>query len=313
MKAFFSRLHIGSGAKERDKDLPVVQKEKFPPLRTWPPPDGQAQRVTSTTTSTSYASFKPLPELVPAQFSTQLTTRPLPSIDEPDPPRPDSQAASSTPTPPYSSPPTPRADDLVPELVARTASPRQDPDSNGRSSRKTTNGSVTTATTNDVQKKVAFISPAPTPANMDRTVLDPPGNGASPSAPMKTTLSRFQAAHGKEPRGSTSSSGASSSKTDLGSTPKAGNKATSTRTASPYLQKPEASAQSLRSGTPYSSMSQNTSGSRILAAQSWSEVTEEDLVSNLGSRERTRQEVLFEIISSEERLDSYHAFSKFKH
>jgi hypothetical protein len=35
-----------------------------------------------------------------------------------------------------------------------------------------------------------------------------------------------------------------------------------------------------------------------LAAQSWSEVTEEDLVSNLGSRERTRQEVLFEIISS---------------
>ena len=48
-------------------------------------------------------------------------------------------------------------------------------------------------------------------------------------------------------------------------------------------------------------MSAQTTGSRILSAQSWSEVTEEDLVSNLGSRERTRQEVLFEIISSEER------------
>ncbi|KAJ3756742.1 Dbl domain-containing protein [Lentinula raphanica] len=59
------------------------------------------------------------------------------------------------------------------------------------------------------------------------------------------------------------------------------------------------SQQSLRSGTPYSQMS--GVGSRILSATSWSEVTEEDLVLNLGSRERTRQEVLFEIISSEER------------
>ncbi|KAJ3839819.1 hypothetical protein F5878DRAFT_100608 [Lentinula raphanica] len=73
------------------------------------------------------------------------------------------------------------------------------------------------------------------------------------------------------------------------------------------------SQQSLRSGTPYSQMSgvsqyssmtstsTAASGSRILSATSWSEVTEEDLVLNLGSRERTRQEVLFEIISSEER------------
>jgi hypothetical protein len=55
-------------------------------------------------------------------------------------------------------------------------------------------------------------------------------------------------------------------------------------------------------------MSTNTSGSRILAAQSWSEVTEGDLVSNLGSRERTRQEVLFEIISSEERCEATFTF-----
>lgn len=44
----------------------------------------------------------------------------------------------------------------------------------------------------------------------------------------------------------------------------------------------------------------NTS-SRILAAQSWSEGAEEDLVTNLGQRERTRQEVLWEIVASEER------------
>ena len=80
-------------------------------------------------------------------------------------------------------------------------------------------------------------------------------------------------------------------------------KSTTTRSASPYTQKSfdGPSAQSLRSGTPYSATSNNTSGSRILAATSWSEVTEDDLVSNIGSRERTRQEVLFEIIQSEER------------
>ena len=37
---------------------------------------------------------------------------------------------------------------------------------------------------------------------------------------------------------------------------------------------------------------------------SWSEHTEVDLVANIGSRERTRQEVLFEIVSSEERSDN---------
>jgi len=35
---------------------------------------------------------------------------------------------------------------------------------------------------------------------------------------------------------------------------------------------------------------------------SWSEGAEEDLVSNLGYRERTRQEVLWEIVASEERF-----------
>jgi hypothetical protein len=60
-------------------------------------------------------------------------------------------------------------------------------------------------------------------------------------------------------------------------------------------------------------MSNNTSGSRILAAQSWSEVTEGDLVSNIGSRERTRQEVLFEIISSEDRCEKTFPFNFFKY
>ncbi|KAJ7452483.1 hypothetical protein B0H11DRAFT_2161569 [Mycena galericulata] len=290
MKAFFSRLHIGSSTKEKDVVPQPKEKLSFGPLPSWPPaPPEQVQRSTSTPTSYSSTAFKPLPELVPT-FSSKV---------QDDPP----SSPASTPTPPYSSPtPTPRNnEDSVSPLPARSNSPRAEPDSAGRSSRKT-NTSVVTATASDVQKKVAFRSPPPTPSNLDRTLPEAPGNTTASGVPLKNSVSRFQAAHGKEPRGSTST-GASSSKTDLASSGKSTAKATSTRTASPYLQKngEAGSSQSLRSGTPYSSMSNTTSGSRILAAQSWSEVTEEDLVSNLGSRERTRQEVLFEIISSEER------------
>ncbi|KAJ6630742.1 hypothetical protein B0H10DRAFT_2160144 [Mycena sp. CBHHK59/15] len=247
MKAFFSRLHIGGSTKEKDRDIPVAQKEKFPPLRSWPPE--QPQRSTSTPTSYTSTAFKPLPEL------------------------------------PH---PTPRNNDTVSPLPVRSNSPRAEPDSAGRSSRKT-NTSVVTATASDVQKKVAFRSPPPTPSNLDRTLPEAPGNVTASGVPLKTSVSRFQAAHGKEPRGSTST-GAPAPK-----------HVRTHRFAVPPEEMDAGSSQSLRSGTPYSSMSQNTSGSRILAAQSWSEVTEEDLVSNLGSRERTRQEVLFEIISSEER------------
>ncbi|RDB20988.1 hypothetical protein Hypma_011526 [Hypsizygus marmoreus] len=281
MKAFFSRLHIGGGAKEKDRE-PPVQKEKFPPLRPWPPEE--PQRATST--PSSYASFKPLPEIIPS-------SRTLPPIEEPA----GKESTSSTPTP--TPPPPPPTDATSPDLTTQ----RPEHDSTSRSSRKPTNGSLSTAAANDVQKKVAFISPPPTPVSADRALPDasvstPP---AAAPPPLKTTVSRFQAAHGKEPRASLSTA-ASSSKTDVAAANKTTVKATSTRTASPYLQKQAegASAASLRSGTPYSQMS-NSSGSRILAATSWSEVTEEDLVSNLGSRERTRQEVLFEIISSEER------------
>ena len=42
-------------------------------------------------------------------------------------------------------------------------------------------------------------------------------------------------------------------------------------------------------------------GAKSVGGPSWSEMTQEELVMNLGSRERTRQEVLWEIVASEER------------
>lgn len=291
MKAFFHRLHIGGGTKDRDRD---IAKEKFPPLPSWPPQDHP--RTNSTTTPTSISTFKPLPELVPSQFVSQLTPRSSPV--EPSIPLPSDTKSTTNLVAPNSHSIPPQAEEISQDSPANLS------DATGRSSRKNTNAATIVNTPADVQKKVAFLSPAPTPANFDRALPDAPGNGTSPpsNAPLKTTVSRFQAVYGKEPRGSIST-GASSSKTDVTTPNKSTVKATSTRTGSPYLQKSfeAASAPSLRSGTPYSSMSNNFSGSHILAAQSWSEVTEDDLVSNIGSRERTRQEVLFEIISSEER------------
>jgi hypothetical protein len=291
MKAFFNRL---AG---KDKDKEPSSKEKFPPLRQWPPEEPQ-RPASVTAPSIASTAFKPLPELVPNQILGQLNARPLPPVEQTPSQgssRSASQSVSNEDPSPLPPPQQPEPEQATPARVVRR---------NTRDSTKDT--SMAAPASNDVQKKVAFLSPPPTPNNLDRPLPDPttPTN-ASPPAPLRTTISRFQAAHGKEPRphppGGTP---ASSSKTDLPSSAnKSSTKATSTRTASPYLQKSfdGASVPSLRSGTPYSSMSQNTSGSRILAASSWSEVTEGDLVSNIGSRERTRQEVLFEIIQSEDR------------
>jgi hypothetical protein len=290
MKAFFHRLHLGGGAKDRDRD---ISKEKFSPLPSWPPQD---QLPNSTSAPMPVSTFKPLPELVHTQFASQLIRSSPPVIESSLPLPPDTQFTTNL-APNSSS---------IPLQTDETSqdSPANLSDATGRSSRKNANTATIVNTPADVQKKVAFLSPPPTPANFDRALPDAPGNGTSPppNAPLKTTVSRFQAVYGKEPRGSVST-GASSSKTDVTTPNKASVKATSTRTGSPYLHKSfeAASAPSLRSGTPLSSMSHNSSGSHILAAQSWSEVTEDDLVSNIGSRERTRQEVLFEIISSEER------------
>ena len=302
MKAFFHRLHIGGGAKDRDRD---IAKEKFPPLPSWPP-QGHP-RTNSTSTPTSISTFKPLPELIPTQFVSQLTPRSSPPVEPFIPLPPDTQSTTNLVAPNSHSIPF-QVEEISQESPANLS------DATGRTSRRNANTATTVNSPSDVHKKVAFLSPPPTPANLDRALPDAPGNGNSPpsSAPLKTTVTRFQAVYGKESRGSVST-GASSSKTDITTPNKTTVRATSTRTGSPYLHKAfeAASAPSLRSGTPYSSMSNNFSGSHILAAQSWSEVTEDDLVSNIGSRERTRQEVLFEIISSEERCVSTLCLSKF--
>lgn len=266
MKAFFHRLHIGGGG-AKDKDPPSKEKLSLPPLPSWPP-----HSQTPPSPIPQHLAFKPLPEL---DASPSLAVdRPLPPI----------QDLETTPTPTTAH----STESSSPEIELPSVQRKPQP-------------STSSTVASDVPKKVAFI--APTNGSTRTPPETAPVESPSPNmsqAPVKSTVSRFHAAHTgvKEPRGSTSTATASSSKTDVVVTNKQpAVKATSVRAVSPYAQ----SAQSLRSQTPYSHMSSTNSGSRILAAASWSEVTEGDLVSNLGSRERTRQEVLFEIISSEER------------
>lgn len=259
-------------------------------------PPSQIQRSTSagttgtsTGTPSSTSSTKPLPD---------LSTRPLPPIEEPNDADNDSGVGL-----PVSSPVPNPADPAIKASALKAA-----------------NSSVsTTATSTDTHKKVAFLSPPQTPSGLSSTqplpeVITPANSGSSQYPPAKTSLSRFQAAHGKETRGSTSTA-TSTSRSDsafkstttttvssssvvpytTATTPTAAPsiRATSTRTAiSPY-------PVSVRSTTPFSQMS--NSSTRILAVASWSEGAEDDLVSNLGPRERTRQEVLWEIVASEER------------
>lgn len=49
------------------------------------------------------------------------------------------------------------------------------------------------------------------------------------------------------------------------------------------------------------SLATGSTTSFLPVANSWSEMTDPDLVDNLGMQERARQEVLWEIVSSEER------------
>ncbi|KAJ3555115.1 hypothetical protein NM688_g2749 [Phlebia brevispora] len=287
MKAFLNRINRGL-LKEKDRDKDTVHKEKLPhlpPLPEWPP----------RSTPTPASVFKPLPE---------ISTRPLPPVDEPG--SSSTESSSANPTPTGSIVPLPGSDSRedgphVLEATVSSAPSRVDNESAGRNSRKTNSSSSGSAANADVQKKVAFLSPPPTPGPMQDRALPPAETPTQANPiPLKTTVSRFQAAQAKDTRGSTST--AASSKTDIASTFKSGKPASTRTAASPYPRSYGDGAsihQSLRSGTPYSQTT--NASSRILSAQSWSEVAEEDLVSNLGQRERTRQEVLWEIVASEER------------
>ncbi|KZS99051.1 Dbl homology domain-containing protein [Sistotremastrum niveocremeum HHB9708] len=221
-------------------------------------------------------SLKPQwPPQPPSHASPSPQVKPLPDLAErPLPPiAMDALTELASPQPSFPEP-SPSLD-ITP--IPRVSSAPSQSDSAGRHSGRTGTSSATIAQLGvETTKKVAFISPSPTPIDMRM----PPQ--------VKTNVSRFVTS--QETARSTST--ASGSKTNLRNASRASGKSASAPSAPPLY------ASSVRSSTPYS---QSVNSSRILATASWSEAAEEDLVSNLGPRERTRQEVLWEIVASEER------------
>lgn len=158
-------------------------------------------------------------------------------------------------------------------------------------------------------KKVTFRSPAPTPTTS--LVLDE--IPAIPDAPLQHIIESRGAS--QESRRVVSTSPRKSS-VNLPQLP-SGQVRSVSRQSLPHVLKPimtrKSSLQMTSSGTssPVKSAMSPTPSEQSLGSlsttsylpqpNSWSEMAEDDLIANLGPRERTRQEVLWEIVSSEER------------
>jgi hypothetical protein len=307
MKALFSRFKASASSRETTKappppSLPAVERE--------------------------YGNEKPLSSLqndiwsAPHQrpFSTASLAKPLPD-------RPLHQLTSSTvldnlapsrpslPTPPPTH--TPNKQHQLSSSTTSPTPPQQD--SAGRSSRKTT---ASSPPLQDVHKKVAFISPPQSPVDQkppDAPVTVPASAtptddsrrraNASDALPSKSQVSKLIAIHdGRTSTQSTASTVKFNSTSAAAKAPSRPTLPSPTHISAQFnaigipITLPDAASMrgppSLRAGTPFSQMSQR---SGVLMTASWSEAAEEDLVSNLGQRERTRQEVLWEIVASEER------------
>lgn len=312
MKALFSRFKASASSRE-------TSKAPAPP----PPLLGALDR--------GYADEKTLGSLQndhrsnPRPFSTASLAKPLP--DRPfQPPPPSANAldnlASSRPL--FSTPPPTHITDeqRLPPLATSPTPPQHD--SSGRSSRKTTGSN--NPPLQDVHKKVAFVSPSQSPAAQkpldtlinvaaSATPTDDSKRRANASDPLpsKSQVSKLIAIHdGRTSTQSTTSTVKLNATSAAARVPSRPNIPSPTHTPTRFnavgipITHPDVASirgpPSLRAGTPFSQTSQR---SGVLATASWSEAAEEDLVSNLGQRERTRQEVLWEIVASEERYVTY--------
>ncbi|KAG8948276.1 hypothetical protein FRC04_009914 [Tulasnella sp. 424] len=126
------------------------------------------------------------------------------------------------------------------------------------------------------------------------TVTTPSGRSSTTNLPAKASTSKSSPSSAPGPRGVTSPTYS----TRAVGTPVPHSAPARSQSRQDFAQ----STVSFRSGTPYSYLSGRST--TIQPPSSWSEAAEEDLVSNLGPRERTRQEVLWEIVTSEQRYVS---------
>ncbi|KAF8710607.1 hypothetical protein RHS03_02428, partial [Rhizoctonia solani] len=289
MKAFIrklrrerSRERAGAGGGEDEEKLPPP-----PPPKTTRPDDSWLKHV-----SAPALSLPPLLPPTPPSIPLPATATPTPTATPP----------AVTPIPTPTPPPAQQRAASPPPTHTQTHST-----ASSRPSQQSEHGPDSAA-----RRKVAFRSPPPTPGTIpvplpepesEQIQIPPPqpshsqSHSQSPQPQTTTTTyyrirpnsaARFREGTNTPPKISTSS----------GRTTAASGRVAHSPTQSTRTYPNEAASMTIRSGTPYSHMSGT---SAIQAAASWSEAAENDLVTNLGSRERTRQEVLWEIVASEER------------
>lgn len=140
-------------------------------------------------------------------------------------------------------------------------------------------------------KKVTFRSPAPTPTTS--IALNDMINPVEPSPSHSPTYTTRAPSPDKQTNGQPSRPSAPS----RSSTAQSYSSRRSLSTRKSYLY--SSSQQSPTS--PTESDGSLSSKSYLPPPNSWSEMAADDLIANIGPRERTRQEVLYEIVSSEER------------
>lgn len=312
MKALFSRFKASASSRETTKPSP-------PPLLGAVDRDYTDEKSLGPFQNNHWSNVHPRP------FSTASLAKPLPDRPFQLPPPSTPALDDLAPSRPSLSTPPPTQTIGRHQLSSSTTSPTPPQhDSSGRSSRKTTDSN--NPPLQDVHKKVAFISPpqspaAQTPPDTLVTVLAPatPADdskrraNASDALPSKSQVSKLIAIHdGRTSTQSTASTVKLNATSAAAKAPSRPNLHSPSHTPAqfnavgiPIIHPDLASIRgppSLRAGTPFSQMSQR---SGVLATASWSEAAEEDLVSNIGQRERTRQEVLWEIVASEERYVTY--------
>jgi hypothetical protein len=135
-------------------------------------------------------------------------------------------------------------------------------------------------------KKVTFRSPNPTPAP-STSLLDSPA--PVPRSPDKMNSRLVDERPNPPSRASTAQSYSSRRSLSM--------RKQSTPYGQPFAPSPNKSPLL----SPSESDGSQSTRSYLPPPNSWSEMAEEELIANLGPRERTRQEVLWEIVSSEER------------
>jgi uncharacterized membrane protein len=135
-------------------------------------------------------------------------------------------------------------------------------------------------------KKVTFRSPNPTPAP-STSLLGP--IAPVPRSPDKKNSRLLDERPNPPSRASTAQSYSSRRSLSM--------RKTSTPYGQPFAPSPNKSPLL----SPSESDGSQSTRSYLPPPNSWSEMAEEELIANLGPRERTRQEVLWEIVSSEER------------